>query len=266
MTRIALLVLMTTAAFGVPVKTVASHQSKPAPEPIRSGFGAGAYPSGTVYPDIQTIKEPSYPSAAIAAGLEGEVLLEAVVGIDGSVTDVRVVKSADATLGLDASAVEAVRMWKFLPGSIAGNKVAAVVKVRVMFYLHTPGTSTGPPATESGLLGGDDRRPEPGGRQPSNIYSSSAAGVTQPTVRKSRVPSYTSAAMREKIQGSVELQLVIGVKGTVTSARVVKSLDARYGLDQQAVKTAKEWTFTPCRLKGQAVPCTITLVLDFKLH
>jgi TonB family protein len=263
----ALLVLIATVTLGVPLNAVtADGQSKPAREPIRSGFGAGAYPSGTVYPAIQTTKEPSYPSAAIAAGLEGEVLLEAVVGIDGSVTDVRVVKSADATLGLDASAVEAVRTWKFLPGSIAGNKVAAVVKVRLMFHLHTPGTSAGPPATESGLVGDDDGLREPAGRQPSNIYSSSAAGVTEPTVRKSREPSYTSAAMREKIQGSVELELVIGVKGTVTSARVVKSLDARYGLDQQAVKTAKEWTFTPCRLKGQAVPCTITLVLEFKLH
>ena len=120
------------------------------------------------------------------------------------------------------------------------SKVSAVVKVRVMFYLRTPGTSTGPPATESGLVADDGGAEGIHDRQLPNVYSSSAAGVTPPTVRRSPTPQYTSEAMREKIQGSVELQLVIGVKGTVTAARVVRSLDARYGLNQQAVKRPPE--------------------------
>jgi TonB family protein len=254
------------------MQVVAFAQSKPGAVPIASGFGKGAYPYGTVYPSIVSAKQPQYPSAAIAAGVEGEVRLEAVVGPEGTVTEIRVVKSLDSTYGLDASAIEAVRQWKFIAGTITGGQVvSAVVKARVVFYLHTPGATSGPPTTEAGLAGGDEVPSKSGGSPngydpATHSYDSSAPGITPPTMTSSPKPKYTQAAMQKNIQGIVELQVILGANGKVTSARVTKSLDAKYGLDDAAVAAAKKWTFTPCRLQGQAVPCRIELELGFKLH
>jgi hypothetical protein len=54
--------------------------------------------------------------------------------------------------------------------------------------------------------------------------------------------------------------------GTVTKARVKVSLDKIYGLDQSALETAKQWTFTPGTLKGELCLCIPVLKLEFRLH
>jgi len=226
-------------------------------QPIRSGFGAGAYPIGAVYANVQKVVEPEYPAAAVKAGIAGEVLLEAVVGANGKVVDVRVTKSLDEASGIDASAIAAVRKWQFMPASIAGQKVAVVVAVRAEFQLHPAGDPAGKPFTESGLLPGpDDASP----------FDEKTPGLRMPMLKQQTAPKYTSEAMRAKIQGVVELEVVIGADGRVSSARVIKSLDKAFGLDREAIVTARKWTFTPGRLNGVAVPTKIRLVLEFRLH
>ncbi len=56
--------------------------------------------------------------------------------------------------------------------------------------------------------------------------------VTLPQVLKEQKPEYTSTAMREKAQGSVEVQAVVDVDGTVNQARIVRPLHPE--LDEQA--------------------------------
>ena len=46
---------------------------------------------------------------------------------------------------------------------------------------------------------------------------------------------YTSDALRARVEGSVALEGVVRADGTVGEVRVVRSLDTRYGLDDQAV-------------------------------
>jgi TonB family protein len=62
------------------------------------------------------------------------VLLEVVVGPDGGVRDVRVVRRLGA--GLDERAVEAVRQWRFSPARRLGIPVAVIVEVAVEFKLR----------------------------------------------------------------------------------------------------------------------------------
>jgi periplasmic protein TonB len=73
---------------------------------------------------------PIYPPLALAAGVEGVVILEAVIAEDGSVRDVRVLRSIPL---LDASAVEAVRQWHFTPTLLNGEPVPVVMTVTVAF-------------------------------------------------------------------------------------------------------------------------------------
>jgi len=73
---------------------------------------------------------PISPPIALAAGVDGIVILEAVIAEDGSVRDVRVLRSIPL---LDAAAVEAVRQWRFTPTLLNGEAVPVVMTVTVAF-------------------------------------------------------------------------------------------------------------------------------------
>ena len=228
-------------------------------EPIQSGFGAGAYPFGAAYPSLDKVVKPSYPEAAVLAGIEGEVLLEAVVGTNGSVVDARIMKSLDTSTGLDDAALAAVKKWKFKPASIQGRKVGAVVAPRVAFYLRQPGKTSGKPFVEAGLRSPDDA-------PFADVPDADAPGITQPTLVRHVPPQYTSEAMRQKIQGVVVLDAIVGIDGRIMAIRVARSLDRRFGLDQAALEAARQWRFTPARRIDVPIAVKVQLHLEFRLH
>jgi protein TonB len=90
-------------------------------------------------------------------------------------------------------------------------------------------------------------------------------GVTAPTVRSQVRPNYTSEAMQRKIQGTVVLEMIVGRDGIPSDVRVVRSLDAG-GLDDAAIRAAKEWRFNPGRLGDTPVDVLVMLVIDFHLR
>lgn len=75
---------------------------------------------------------PAYPEAARAAGLEGTVIVQALVGKDGRVKDMKLAQSVN---GLDAPALVAVRQWEFQPATRDHKPVAVWVAVPVEFKL-----------------------------------------------------------------------------------------------------------------------------------
>jgi periplasmic protein TonB len=77
---------------------------------------------------------PTYPPIALAAGVAGVVILEAVIAEDGSVRDVRVLRPIHPLL--DAAAMEAVRQWRFSPTLLNGEPVPVVMTVTVAFRLR----------------------------------------------------------------------------------------------------------------------------------
>jgi protein TonB len=79
--------------------------------------------------------KPSYTAQAIANGIQGSVLLTAIVLANGTVGEVTVTRSLDATLGLDAQAVLAAKQWLFNPGMKDGVAVAVRVTIQMTFTL-----------------------------------------------------------------------------------------------------------------------------------
>lgn len=75
---------------------------------------------------------PAYPTEALAARLEGDVVLQAVIGKDGGVHEVRVV-TGDPRLA--AAAVEAVRYWRYDPFRSHGEPVDMLSTLTVHFRL-----------------------------------------------------------------------------------------------------------------------------------
>jgi periplasmic protein TonB len=76
---------------------------------------------------------PAYNAIAQAAGVQGTVILEAVIGEDGRVRNVRVLRPVAL---LDHSAIDAVRQWQFTPTLLNGEPVPVVMTVTVTFTLR----------------------------------------------------------------------------------------------------------------------------------
>ena len=109
----------------VPIGDVAPPPPPP-PPPVRVG--------GEIRPPQRiTDVAPVYPPIARAAGVGGIVILEAVIGEDGAVRDVRVLRSIPL---LDGAAIDAVRQWRFTPTLLNGQPVPVVMTVTVAFKLR----------------------------------------------------------------------------------------------------------------------------------
>jgi protein TonB len=76
---------------------------------------------------------PEYPAIARLAHVSGVVILEALIREDGSVSEVKVLRSVPL---LDAPAVDAVRQWRFTPTLLNGVPVQVVMTVTVSFALN----------------------------------------------------------------------------------------------------------------------------------
>ena len=91
-------------------------------------------------------------------------------------------------------------------------------------------------------------------------------GVETPRLLREVKPQYTAQAMRAKIQGEVLLECIVQPDGQVGNIRVVRSLDAAFGLDQEAIKAARQWRFAPGTKQGQPVAVLVTIAIAFTLR
>jgi periplasmic protein TonB len=92
------------------------------------------------------------------------------------------------------------------------------------------------------------------------------SGIELPRLLREVKPQYTPDAMRAKVQGTAVLDCVVTPEGTVGECQIARSLDSSFGLDQEAVKAAKQWRFTPGKRLGQPVPVLVTIELTFTLR
>jgi protein TonB len=76
--------------------------------------------------------DPVYPVQARKEGLTGSVVLDAIIGQDGSVKGVKVIEGQPT---LSASAASAVRQWKFSPAILNGKAIEAQKRITVVFKL-----------------------------------------------------------------------------------------------------------------------------------
>jgi len=75
---------------------------------------------------------PEYPEDARRAGVQGTVLLDAVVSMDGAVTQLRVCNGPRA---LSVAAMDAVRWWCYEPYSVNGKPASVETTIAVNFSL-----------------------------------------------------------------------------------------------------------------------------------
>ena len=99
------------------------------------GSGGGVYHlgNGVTPPILITQPKPKYTADALQRHVQGIVILEAVVGHDGIPYGLRVMRSLDP--GLDVEAINAVRNWRFLPGRLGPIPVDVLVTIEIDFHV-----------------------------------------------------------------------------------------------------------------------------------
>jgi TonB family protein len=95
--------------------------------------GSARIHGAVVLPELLSKTEPEYTEEARRAKLQGTVLLRIEVNERGQVQNVSVRQSLG--LGLDERAIEAVRRWRFRPGTIGGKPSVTNALIEVNFRL-----------------------------------------------------------------------------------------------------------------------------------
>ena len=201
-----------------------------------------------------------YPEAAHKAGIQGRVTVQFVVGKDGSIGNVSILRGVNADL--DAEAIRVISsMPKWKPGTQKGEPVKVKYTVPVMFRLAPEPVEKIDETTVVGYhtpVAGEvydvvDKMPEfPGGM----------TGLMQ---YLSKNIHYPAEAQTKGIQGRVTVAVIINTEGKAVNASIVRSVDPI--LDAEALRVAStmpDWI--PGTKDGKPVNVKYTFPVTFRLQ
>lgn len=204
-----------------------------------------------------------YPEAAHKAGTQGRVTVQFVVGKDGSIGNVSILRGVDPAL--DAEAIRVISgMPKWKPGTQKGEPVNVRYTVPVMFRLTPEPVDKidemivvgyrKPDAPVTGeVYETVDKMPEfPGGM----------TGLMQHLSKNIRYPA---EAHTNNIQGRVVVSVIINTEGKVTNAKIVQGVAP--SLDAEALRvtgTMPDWI--PGTKDGKPVNVKYTFPVVFRLQ
>lgn len=204
-----------------------------------------------------------YPEAAHKDGTQGRVTVQFVVGKDGSIGNVSILRGVDPAL--DAEAIRVISgMPKWKPGTQKGEPVNVRYTVPVMFRLTPEPVEKidemivvgyrNPDAPVTGeVYEVADKMPEfPGGM----------TGLMQHLSKNIRYPA---EAHTNNIQGRVVVSVIINTEGKVTNAKIVQSVAP--SLDAEALRvtgTMPDWI--PGTKDGKPVNVKYTFPVVFRLQ
>ena len=204
------------------IETASQQEAAPAASPQPQGASRIDDPGTDMERRLVRKVEPVYPPEAIQAGLQGDVILETVVGADGHVKSAR---------------------------PVSGNPLLReAAQAAVLQYVYrTQGAEIGSTATVAFRL---------------PVEAGGTPATQDPVVIYKKEGEYTEEARRARVNGEVELGLVVGTDGVPHDIRVVKSLPL---LDQAAVEALGQWRFKPALLNGVPVETKTKATMTFRL-
>lgn len=90
-------------------------------------------------PEVTHRVDAVYPKDALTARAEGLVVVTAMVGSDGTVSDIQVMRGAEEWPSLGQAAIDAVRGFTFKPATRKGEPIAVRTRVGIEFKLSKDG-------------------------------------------------------------------------------------------------------------------------------
>jgi protein TonB len=120
-----------------------------------------------------------------------------------------------------------------------------------------------------GMGVGDDAnmgdQPGDGTGGPGDDPAAYSTAVSGPVCKYCPEPPYTEEARKAKLQGTVTIEVLVGMDGTAKRVRVLKGLGM--GLNEQLISSVRNWRFGPARdAQHQAIPCWVRIETMFRLY
>jgi TonB family protein len=100
-------------------------------EPVDDA-GAVKVPSSVMAENLVASRVPAYPEAAKQEGVQGPVVMQALISPSGTVDRVHVIQGEPQ---LRQAAAQAVKKWRYRPYTVNGQPVEVATTVRVDFTL-----------------------------------------------------------------------------------------------------------------------------------
>ena len=114
---------------------VDSFIGTPVPPPPTGPLVVGGDVTAPVLLEETKIR-PEYPELPRAAQIEGNVILRAIIHVDGSVGEIEILRCNRPNMGFEDAAIQAVQQWRYEPATQGGRAVEVYFTVVVDFTLH----------------------------------------------------------------------------------------------------------------------------------
>ena len=101
--------------------------------------------------------------------------------------------------------------------------------------------------------------------RPGTLVNLADAGVIAPLLERKGALQYPPIALRQHVEGTVELNVLVDEKGGVTDAKVVTGVGGRAGLNEAAIDYAKRQRYRAATKEGVPVKVWMPLRVKFEL-
>lgn len=205
------------------------------------------------YPKPISPIQPEYPQIAKLAGIEGKVLVEALISENGDVLETKVMKSDHETL--IGAAVAAIKTTKFSPGiNKEGKRVKAWVVIPMAFKLDDKEEEAKIVSPGVRALNYDETDPD---------IDAKVEVEKLPDMIEASKPAYPEEAKKNNITGKTFVKVLIDKEGNPKKAVVIKSQNELF--NQPAVDAAMKSKYTPALQGGNPIAVWIVLPYRFTL-
>ena len=236
------------------------------------------YKEVEVKPQLIDTVPPVYPLIARKAGLTGKVFLKFTVNVDGSVSDVSVLKGKAI---FQKAAIDAISQFRFKPAEHNGKVVPVWMTQPIDFALVFREQEITQPVSDSAdssvveALKYDEIE---------EIYAGAEGikGNVKYLIRLGRrvdvlaydevevkphpidivTPVYPEEAKKKRIEGKVTLKVVVNVDGSVSDVSVLEGPEI---FRQAAIDAISQSQFKPAEHNGKVVPVWIVMPIEFSL-
>jgi TonB family protein len=219
--RIALLTLVASCAF-----------AQATDEPLR------------ISKPVKVLKKvnPIYPQMAMYKGIQGRVLMDAIVAPNGKVRETQLVEGNQMLADAFKSALN---KWRFEPQLRDGKPIAFITRVAMTFANDQPGMR-------------QTRVPADPSADPKVVKV--APGVASGNLITRVAPIYPREAHNEGIEGTVVLHARIGTDGAIHDLQLISGPPE---LTESAMDAVRLWRYKPYTVNGQPVPVDTTISVNF---
>jgi TonB family protein len=214
-----------------------------------------------------------YPEECRAKNIQGRVIVQFVVNKDGSISDIKVLKSPHSLLSKEAiRVVNAMPFWK--PAKVKGEVVRSSFRLPINFKLAGTQKTDTITGQEKGLKPEITVMAKPTGKpieeEDNGLFVDYETSAEFPGGAEAMYKwiadhiKYPEECKAKGIQGRVTLSFVIEVDGSVTNVKALRSPDDR--LSQEAIRVVSAMPkWKPATQMDKPVRCNYRLPITFRL-